>query len=82
MSKLTRKQKAVIHTALQHANRAKEYVFNPAVAVARRSNSATTTLHYARASDGACLYEVTKEIGSDLCGLLDCIRTLETLLQA
>ena len=80
MAKITRKQIAVLRSALQSANRAKQYILNPAVAVAQRSNSATTTLHYTRA-DGNCLYEVTKEYGSDLCGLIDCIKTLEQFIE-
>ena len=37
--------------------------------VARRREQATTTLDFSRKSDGAVVAEITKEYGSDLCGL-------------
>jgi hypothetical protein len=50
----------------------------PSVAVARKGGPATTTLHYTRA-DGSTLYEVAKDIGSDLTGLDAGIKALTAL---
>jgi len=69
MSHLTGKQKRQIQRAIDHLDRAIEFIRSPRVAVAIREKMATTTLHYTRALDGAILYEIDKEIGSDLCGL-------------
>jgi len=79
MSKLTKLQRRAIERALYHAQRAQKYIADNRTAVARVDNTATTTLHYTR-QDGRILYEVAKDIGSDLCGLPDAIRELEQLL--
>lgn len=76
--KLTRKQVRELETALHDARRARAYIMAPHVAVAHRSKG-TTTLDYTRA-DGAALYEVEREYGSDLCGLDACIARLERFL--
>lgn len=81
MAKLTRKQISALSQALHHARRAQIYIAGKDVAVAHRGNRSTTKLDYVRA-DGAVLYEVNKDTGSDLCGLWDCVRMLETFLQA
>ena len=80
MAKLTRKQTAAVEYALRNLERAKAYIMSKDVAVARRGNFASTTLHYSRA-DGSTLYEIDREIGSDLCGLDNGINTLKMLLQ-
>lgn len=79
MAALTRKQLADLDVVFRHARRAREYLNNPAVAVARRGGVATTTLHYTRA-DGSVLYEVNKEYGSDLTGLDTAIAVLESFI--
>lgn len=81
MAKLTRKQISELSQALHHARRAQQYIAGKDVVVARRGTRSTTTLDYVRASDGAVLYEVAKDIGSGLCGLWDCVRALEQFLQ-
>ncbi len=81
MSKLTRKQVAALAQALHHARRAQLYIAGKDIAVARKGTRSTTTLDFVRASDGAVLYEVSKELGSDLCGLWDCVRMLEQFLR-
>lgn len=78
MARMTRVQRRDIERALYHVKRAAAYINRPDTAVAKVDNMATTTLHYTRA-DGRVLYEVAKDIGSDLCGLSDCIRILEQL---
>lgn len=80
MAKLTRAQRADVEGALHHLERATRYVMNERTAVCRRDTHATTTLHYVRASDGASLVEVAKDIGSDLTGLDDAKRALYRLL--
>jgi len=80
MAGLTKVQRAAISHALYNAQRALTYIMDPAVAVTRRKPCTTTTLDYVRTVDRAVLYEVTKEIGSDLCGLQDCVRALSLLL--
>ncbi len=79
MAKLTRAQTATLETTLYHLKRAQRYLTSEKTAVCRRDTMASTTLHYSRA-DGKALYEVEKEIGSDLTGLADGIRQIERLL--
>jgi len=81
MAKLTKAQKQIIAQALYHAERANAYVQDPTIAIARKADNGTTTLHYIR-PDGATLFPVDKEIGSDLCGLGDSIRILRRFLDA
>ena len=80
MAKLTKTQRHEIESALSHAKRAFRYVMDPRIAICHKSDTATTTLHYSN-KEGA-LYPVTKEYGSDLTGLADCIRRLEQILIA
>jgi len=79
MAKFTRVQKLQLEHVLRNATRALHYVMQPDVAIARKGGVATTTLHYFRA-DGSVLYEVDKEIGSDLCGLQSAVDDLQRLL--
>lgn len=65
---MTKKDRARIDRAIGHLTRAINFINDPRTAVAFKGGMATTTLHYTRA-DGAVLYEVSKEIGSDLTGL-------------
>lgn len=69
MARLTKAQTHALRRVLRNAERAQAYIMAPETAVARRASSATTSLHYRRESDGACLYEVERSYGSDLCGL-------------
>jgi hypothetical protein len=80
MAKLTRKQRAELLRALGHAERAYRYLHHPDVAVCIRRHMATTTLDYTRPGDGAVLYEITKNVGSDLVGLEDAICCLSAIL--
>ncbi len=80
MAKFTRKQIRQIESILYHAERAHKYLMDTRTAIARRDTVASTTLHYVR-PDGSALYEVAKEIGSDLCGLPDAIRGLKDLVE-
>ena len=79
MANLTRKQLAELDLAFRHARRAHDYLTRPDVAVARKGQPATTTLHYTRA-DGSTLYEVNKEYGSDLTGLETAMSVLESFI--
>jgi hypothetical protein len=79
MQKMTRKTRDALETALHHAIRADGFIDRPDIAVALKDRVATTTLHYTRA-DGATLYEIDKDIGSDLCGLKDCVALLRNII--
>lgn len=79
MSKLTNKQRQALEHALYHLERAHKFLMAPDTAVARRCRQASTTLHYTRA-DGAVLYEIAREIGSDLVGLETGIAALRQFL--
>jgi len=68
MSRLTKKQRNELGAVLESLRRADQYLRGPNVAVCRKGGAATTTLHYTRA-DGSVMFEVDKEIGSDLTGL-------------
>lgn len=81
MAKLTRRQLTDLEHVLYHAKRAQAYLADPSVAVCRSGGPATTSLHYTRADGtGGSLYPVDKEIGSDLTGLPESIRLLESFL--
>jgi hypothetical protein len=79
MSTLTKKQKETMEYVLRNLQRSKAYLTDPRIAIARKCDFASTTLHYSRA-DGKSLYEVEKTYGSDLTGLFSAIDTLENFL--
>lgn len=66
MSKFTKKQVKELYSILSQLKIAEGYILNPSVAVCRKSDMATTTMHYTRQSDKTALVEVQKEIGSEL----------------
>ena len=76
---LTRKQRTALEQILYHAKRAESYIRQPDVSIARKGGVATTTLHYVN-HQGTVLYEVNKEIGSNITGLYDVVRLLERFL--
>src|SRR5258708_617605 len=78
MSKLTRDQMHRLDTILNRLVQAERFIKADDLAVAKRC-PATTTLHYVRA-DGQALYEVNKEVGSDLCNLYTARQELEAFL--
>jgi hypothetical protein len=80
MARFTGKQRREIERAIGHLQRAAKFLAQPRVAVATRDDRATTTAHYTRA-DGGVLYEINKEIGSDLCGLDMGLRALRDLIE-
>jgi hypothetical protein len=77
--KLTKQVREDLRFVLRNAERARAYLFDPQIAIARRGNHATITLHYVRA-DGETLYEVNKDLGSDLTGLDAAISALGAFL--
>jgi|CXWL01.1.fsa_nt_gi hypothetical protein len=79
MATLTKKQRASLELVLRDMKRARNYIFSPTLAIAHKRAYGTTTLDYVR-PDGTALYEVTKEYGSDLCGLDTAIAHLERFL--
>lgn len=80
MTKFTRKQVREIELALENLKSARDYIMQRDIAVCRRVEKATTSLHYKRA-DGRVLYEVEKTYGSELCQLEGGISRLEQILQ-
>lgn len=76
MARLTKADRKTLADALRNAERAANYVFSDHIAVARVSNTATTTLDFKRECDDRTLYEVEREYGSDLCGLRNAIDIL------
>lgn len=79
MGTLTRKQRTALEAILYHAKRAERYIKQPTVAIARKGGTATTTLHCVN-QQGTVLYEIDKEIGSDLTGLYETVLSLERFL--
>jgi hypothetical protein len=79
MAELTRKQRAALERILYHAKRAERYIKQPSTAIAKKGGTASTTLHCVN-QQGTVLYEIDKEIGSDITGLYDAIRSLENFL--
>jgi hypothetical protein len=79
MARLTNRQRNTIEAALHDLARARRFLGNPDIAVARKARTATTMLHYTRA-DGSTLYELDKQFGSDLNGLDVGIASLRALL--
>ncbi len=73
--KLTKQAREELRTVLYHFERAKDYLERNDVAIAHKSR-ATTTLHFTCAGFPYALYEVDKEIGSDLTGLAEGIKQL------
>ncbi|MFG0317420.1 MAG: hypothetical protein ACF8XB_09115 [Planctomycetota bacterium JB042] len=65
---LTRKERKAIEDALYHLNRAARFVEDDRTLIGRAKPQATTTEDYSRA-DGSAFTPITKDIGSDLCGL-------------
>jgi hypothetical protein len=79
MATLTCKQRTALEAILYHAKRAERYIKQPTVAIARKGGMASTTLHCVN-QQGTVLYEIDKEIGSDIVGLYDAVRSLERFL--
>jgi len=79
----THKQIREIERCLYRLELARAFLKRTDVAVAIKGKLATTTLHYTR-GDGNTLYEIDKEIGSDLTGFdwgIEHLRWLITPLQ-
>ena len=77
--RLTNKARTELRAVLRNAERAREYIHADHIAVCRRG-PATTSLHYSRSKDGAGMYEVERNHGSDLCGLDVAIQKLGSFL--
>ena len=81
MAKLTNRQIERLRVVLAHLERAAKYLADERISVARREARPTTTLHFlpqstrpkelspAKEREPYFLYEVDKDIGSDLTGL-------------
>jgi hypothetical protein len=89
----TKAQRHAIGQALYHLERATKFIMSDRTAVCRRIPQKTTGLDFTRdpvppalftererALGHYALTEINKEIGSDLCGLQDAHRFLESLL--
>lgn len=71
---LTKKQLRALESIAGDLERGLRCLHSDKLVVCRKS-SGTTTLDYKRA-DGQCLYEIDKEIGSELCLLSTALRRL------
>ena len=92
MAKLTRQQRNDIEYCLRHVQRAADYINSARISICRRDDVPTTTLHFTRQplppalvsarfpAGNYTLYEVAKDIGSDLCGIQDALRRLNDML--
>lgn len=78
--KLTRRHRRELEQVESDLQRALDYVRRPDIAVAHKRGPATTTLHYTR-PDGATLYELAKDIGSNLTGLESGLVRVRRMLQ-
>lgn len=78
--KLTRKQRAALTRAVEHAERASRYLFRESTAICHVRNCATTTLDFTRQRDERVLCEVEKHYGSDLTGLGESIKMLRAFI--
>ena len=78
--RLTLQARNELHTLLDRLTQAQEMIRNPRTVVCVRSHG-TTTLDYKR-PDGTSVYEIDKDIGSDLTGLYDGIELIHRFLQA
>jgi hypothetical protein len=79
---MLKREEKQLWAILRHLQRGTDYLRSARVAVAERGqNDATTTQHYSRA-DGSTLYEIDREIGSDLTGIWEAQRLLIALLDS
>lgn len=81
MAKLTKAQASALRHILDHISRGQAFIMSERIAVARRADQATTTAHYVRAQDGACLYELDKEIGSELTLIHNAVEKLNSFIE-
>jgi len=68
-----------LRTVLDSINTAITFIEQDRIAICTRDKFASTTLHYTR-GDGSILYEINKEIGSQLVSLWAARRQLSTFL--
>jgi hypothetical protein len=57
------------------------YLRKPTIAVCIKGSPATTTYHAVRPLDGVTLYEVEKEMGSELCMAFTALHSLEKMIE-
>ena len=67
--KISKKDFNKLCNILNNLHKGVEFILRKDISVARISDQATTSLHFTRAVDSKILYEIEKEIGSDLCYL-------------
>ena len=75
MANLTKKQTAQLESVLRRLCEAEKFLMADDIAVCRKGGVASTTLHYTR-QDGNVLYEVNKQVGSQLVQLREGMREL------
>jgi hypothetical protein len=76
---MTKKQLKQLEDIQMLLLRSQAWLMSDGIAVARAGNQATTDLHFVR-PDGATLYPVDKEIGSDLALLHTAIAKLNQFI--
>lgn len=77
---LTKKHLRELHGIRDTLARGLRYIRRADIAVCLKGHPATTTLHAVRPLDGVTLYEVEKEIGSDLCAVSTAFDALTRIL--
>ena len=80
MAKLTNKQRDELRYALRCAERALAYIDRHDIAVCKVGNQATTTLHFTNPASDRTLYELNKDMGSDLVGIRSAIDSLASFI--
>jgi hypothetical protein len=80
MAKLTKRQKNDIQQIIKHLQRGQSLIDSDSISVCRKKEQETTSLDFVRKSDGSVLYEIDKEIGSNLTGFPEAARLLHIFL--
>jgi len=77
MSKLTKTQIKEIQIIIDKMERANKILYSDKITVCKTENKATTNLHYTRNADDKIIYEINKEVGSEICFYNDCLSKLK-----
>jgi hypothetical protein len=78
---LTKKHLRELHGIRDTLARGLRYIRRADIAVCLKGYPGTTTLHAVRPLDGVTLYEVEKEIGSDLCAVATAFESLTRIIE-
>lgn len=79
-TKLSKATKNNINEVIVDLRKGINYIKSEKTALCRKDKTATTTLHFTRKCDNAVLYELNKDIGSELNYIYNALCNLEKLL--